>query len=82
LEYGGSPGFSILFDMKKTIITLIVASTAMFSIAYAQETPRREYSQYGQNCESVAYRLFPTGNMWFFIKLNTRNGQMWQSSIR
>lgn len=23
-------------------------------------------------------RLFPTQNMWTFIKLNTRNGQMWQ----
>ena len=26
----------------------------------------------------VVYRLFPTENMWTFIKLNTRNGQMWQ----
>ena len=26
----------------------------------------------------AAYRLFPTENMWTFIKLNTRNGQMWQ----
>ncbi|MBS1491036.1 MAG: hypothetical protein JSS93_10950 [Bacteroidetes bacterium] len=27
---------------------------------------------------AVTYRLFPTQNMWTFIKLNTRNGQMWQ----
>ena len=27
---------------------------------------------------AVAYRLYPTQNMWTFIKLNTRNGQMWQ----
>jgi len=27
---------------------------------------------------TVEYRLFPTQNMWNFIKLNTRNGQMWQ----
>ncbi|MCM1030693.1 MAG: hypothetical protein NC410_04500 [Oscillibacter sp.] len=26
----------------------------------------------------VTYKLFPTQNMWTFIKLNTRNGQMWQ----
>jgi hypothetical protein len=26
----------------------------------------------------ATYRLFPTQNMWTFIKLNTRNGQMWQ----
>jgi hypothetical protein len=26
----------------------------------------------------VPFRLFPTQNMWTFIKLNTRTGQMWQ----
>jgi hypothetical protein len=31
-----------------------------------------------QNNEAVAYRLFSTQNMWTFIKLNTRNGKMWQ----
>ena len=24
------------------------------------------------------YKLFPTENVWTFIKLNTRNGKMWQ----
>ena len=27
---------------------------------------------------TVVYRLFATNNMYNFIKLNTRNGQMWQ----
>ena len=27
---------------------------------------------------SETYKLFPTSNMWNFIKLNTRNGKMWQ----
>ena len=27
---------------------------------------------------AVVYRLFSTRNMYTFIKLNTRNGQMWQ----
>lgn len=31
-----------------------------------------------QNQDAVIYQLFPTQNMWTFIKLNTRNGQMWQ----
>lgn len=26
----------------------------------------------------ATYQLFPTTNMWTFIKLNTRNGKMWQ----
>ena len=25
----------------------------------------------------VSYKLYPTQNMWTFIKLNTRNGRMW-----
>lgn len=28
--------------------------------------------------ENVVYKLFPTTNMWNFIKLDTRNGRMWQ----
>lgn len=31
-----------------------------------------------QNQDVVIYRLFSTQNRWTFIKLNTRNGQMWQ----
>jgi len=27
---------------------------------------------------TVVYKLFPTHNVFTFIKLNTRNGQMWQ----
>lgn len=28
--------------------------------------------------ESSIYKLFPTQNYWTFIKLDTRNGKMWQ----
>lgn len=28
--------------------------------------------------EASIYRLFPTDNYWTFIKLDTRNGKMWQ----
>ena len=27
---------------------------------------------------AIVYRLFSTQNKWTYIKLNTRNGQMWQ----
>lgn len=27
---------------------------------------------------NATYKLFPTQNIWTFIKLNTRNGKMWQ----
>jgi hypothetical protein len=31
-----------------------------------------------QTKENPVYELFPTTNMWTFIKLNTRTGEMWQ----
>ncbi len=31
-----------------------------------------------QNQVAFVYRLYPTQNLWTFIKLNTRNGKMWQ----
>lgn len=31
-----------------------------------------------QTNEVVRYKLFPTQNMWTFIKVDTQTGQMWQ----
>lgn len=31
-----------------------------------------------QHLEVPIYKLFPTENYWTFIKLDTRNGKMWQ----
>ncbi len=62
------------------IISLIVVLTTITSVAQNQViknegTPK----DIAQKCQEVAvYRLFPTENMWTFIKLNTRNGKMWQ----
>jgi hypothetical protein len=57
--------------MKKIIITLIVVLTAMTTVAQTQNSTVSPDND-------IVYRLFPTQNMWTFIKLNTRNGQMWQ----
>jgi hypothetical protein len=58
--------------MKKTVILLVVALSAMISCAQTQNkgdvTARN----------AVVFQLFPTQNMWTFIKLDTRNGKMWQ----
>lgn len=66
--------------MKKVIILVIVILISMTSFAQAQtEKGESGVSQNVQNSLlAVKYRLFPTQNMWTFIKLNTRNGQMWQ----
>ncbi len=60
--------------MKKIIISLIVVLTTM--TAFAQDQAKSDSVASPANV--VVYRLFPTTNMWTFIKLNTRTGQMWQ----
>lgn len=56
--------------MKKTILSLIIVLITMTSCT-------QNGSEQQSNSNAI-YRLFPTQNMWTFIKLNTRNGQMWQ----
>ena len=61
--------------MKRILICLII-NLASFT-AFAQitsETPIQNIS----TDSAVVYRLFTTKNKWTYIKLNTRNGQMWQ----
>lgn len=54
-----------------TIFNLMTIST--FS-QITLESPNQNIS----TDSNVTYRLFSTRNMYTFIKLNTRNGQMWQ----
>ena len=68
--------------MKKLIIFLIVVLTAATSYAQIQQKKSADIqdnnTQSNQNNDVSVYRLFPTQNIWNFIKLNTRNGLMWQ----
>ncbi|HQW44460.1 MAG TPA: hypothetical protein PLX74_09785 [Chitinophagaceae bacterium] len=61
--------------MKAGIISLVFVVFATVSFAQsASDTPIQNIST--DSC--VVYRLFATKNIYTFIKLNTRNGQMWQ----
>ena len=62
--------------MKKIILSGFIVLTTMISFAQTQEGIINENTQ--KNLLTVAFRLFPTQNRWTFIKLNTRNGKMWQ----
>ncbi len=65
-------------NMKKYII--IVTSLLMTISLFAQiqtENYQNGLNQRIENCIRT-YRLFPTINVQYFIKLNTRTGQMWQ----
>ena len=62
--------------MKKIILVLLMAIS--FSTSFAQFEKKNNENLNGQSANPVSYRLFPTQNIWTFIKLDTRNGQMWQ----
>ena len=61
--------------MKTSFITLIFVLLATASFAQStSDVPIQNIS----SDSAVTYRLFSTRNMYTFIKLNTRNGQIWQ----
>ena len=60
--------------MKKIIISIIVVLATTTAFAQNQTTPMSIVSP----DSAIVYRLFSTQNKWTYIKLNTRNGQMWQ----
>ena len=49
--------------------------TEQDSISTIQETEKQVEIQ---QLKVPIYKLFPTENIWTFIKLDTRNGKMWQ----
>ena len=61
--------------MKNKFFTLIIALTTIST--FAQSTSDAPIQNISTDSK-VVYRLFSTRNMYTFIKLNTRNGQMWQ----
>jgi hypothetical protein len=61
--------------MKTKIITLVFV--LFETVSFAQSTSQPPIQNISTD-SAVVYRLFSTRNMYTFIKLNTRNGQMWQ----
>lgn len=61
--------------MKTKLITLIFV--LFVTNSFAQSTSDIPIQSISTD-SSVVYRLFATKNIYTFIKLNTRNGQMWQ----
>lgn len=66
----------------RTIFLIFLFATISLT-AYSQSSQNHQVTEKPKSVDelrsiAVSYRLFATQNMWTFIKLNTRNGQMWQ----
>jgi hypothetical protein len=62
-------------NMKSKLILLVFVLLGANLCAQSEsESPKQNIS----TDSNVVYKLFSTENIYTFIKLNTRNGQMWQ----
>ena len=68
------------FDMNKIFITafIVLMTINSFGQSLTGKNENIDHEKTVKNFAPYTYRLFPTENMWTFIKLNTRNGKMWQ----
>lgn len=64
--------------MKKlSLLLLFFIVLTMTNCSQAASAPQEQKTTTQQQ-EIMPYKLYPTSNMWTFIKLDTRNGKMWQ----
>ncbi len=61
--------------MKKYLSIIILAITLGLSSCTEKPAAPQEVVP---NLNEPAYELYPTKNMWNFLKLNTRDGRIWQ----
>ncbi len=66
--------------MKQSILLSIFIFTCIITFSQSKIKDNKTFDSTfkRQNNENVVYKLFPTQNMWTFIKLNTKNGKLWQ----
>lgn len=64
--------------MKTLLIFLFTITISTVSISQNEIDTKLSSSISNIKESNSNYRLFPTDNMWTFIKLDTRNGKMWQ----
>lgn len=64
--------------MKKIVLTFLL----LLCCAMGVQAQTNQFESVAQSAsepkDGAVYKLFPTQNVWTFIKLDTRNGRMWQ----
>jgi hypothetical protein len=65
-----------LISMKKLLLFLFLYVSSIS--LHAQTKTKPNVVDNVKEIQGSNFRLFPTTNMWTFIKLDTRNGLMWQ----
>ena len=63
--------------MKLLFLTIILSATITI-VKGQSESFETKTEQTSKETTNSSYKLFPTQNYWTFLKLNTRNGKIWQ----
>lgn len=66
--------------MKKLLILVTAMLFALPIFAQERYIPSAPQSA-SEPIDGAVYKLFPTHNMWTFLKLDTRNGRVWRVQI-
>ena len=64
--------------MKKTIFLTLLVLTSVYSFGQNKEGGSANNPNLQNDLLPANYKLFPTQNRWTFLKLNTKNGMIWQ----
>lgn len=59
-----------------SMMLLVLLSVGLINCANATPPGKEQLKE--EQTEFFSFKLYPTNNMWTFIKLDTRNGKMWQ----
>lgn len=63
--------------MKHTILTLTILFFSQLAFSQS-ETPKNIVTNQNIIDKNSIYQLYPTSNFFTFLKLDTRNGRIWQ----
>lgn len=63
--------------MKQLFMMLLILLSIGFTNC-TNVTPQEKEQPKEEQTMILPFKLYPTNNMWTFIKLDTRNGKMWQ----
>lgn len=59
--------------MKNILVFILVSLLTLASCEQGKKAPIKQEVK-----ENVRFKMFPTENIWTFLKLDTRNGKIWQ----
>lgn len=64
--------------MRKIILPFLLLVIGGCTNSASQSANKEEQEQFIQTYDVARFKLFPTQNIWTFIKLDTQTGEMWQ----